>query len=246
MGQGYSYITSYWYSSSNNIDDTISKLSKQHDHLSRKIIEMENKKTNIQSMAIQEFKKQKSNKALSLMKIKKLYELEITKIENLLFCIATQELALNSSCTLQDSMSTIKHASCTMKALNTDIDLSKIENTIDVVNDTHDLNNEIQDAMNHQNFIQTGPTTDDDLLQELRQLSHQSESDLNSNTFINITPIPNIVEHNKKPPPPPASEKPCEVELQSLNADKLRALIPDINKELSNKTFNNPTPELAM
>ena len=59
MGQGYSYITSYWYSSSNNIDDTISKLSKQHDHLSRKIIEMENKKTNIQSMAIQEFKKKK-------------------------------------------------------------------------------------------------------------------------------------------------------------------------------------------
>ena len=211
MGQSYSYISSYWYSSANNIDDTISKLSKQHDHLSRKILEMENKKTNIQSMAIQEFKKNKSNKALSLMKIKKLYELEITKIENLLFCIATQELALNSSCTLQDSMSTIKHASYTMKALNTDIDLSKIENTIDVVNDTHDLNNEIQEAMNHQNFMQVGPTTDEDLLLELKQLSNHSNDELASNTFVNITQVPNISHHHKKPPPP---EPPCEVELQ--------------------------------
>ena len=70
----FSYITSYWYSSSNNIDDTITKLSKQHDNLTRKIVEMENKKQNIQSMAIQEFQKKKVNKALSLMKIKKLYE----------------------------------------------------------------------------------------------------------------------------------------------------------------------------
>ncbi len=240
MGQSYSYVTSYWYSSANNIDDTITKLSKQHDNLTRKIVEMENKKQNIQSMAIQEFQKKKTNKALSLMKIKKLYDLEITKIENLLFCIATQELALNSSCTLQDSMSTIKHASYTMKALNTDIDLSKIENTIDIVNDTHDLNSEIQDAMNHQNLIPS-PSTDDDLINELKQLSNSD--DTNPNTFVNISSVPAI--QSKPRPPPAAPQTPVELELKTLSTDKLKKMLPDISKKLKPLVDDDPQ-ELAI
>mgnify|MGYP001291331132 CR=1 FL=1 len=245
MGQSYSYVSSFWYSSSNNIDETITQLSKQHDTLTKKIIEMENKKSRIQSLAVQEFQKKKHNKAISLMKIKKLYEHEITKIENLLFCIATQELALTSSCTLQDSLSTIKHASCTMKALNTNIDLSKIENTIDIVNDTHDLNNEIQDTLNHQNFADPGSVTDDDLLNELKLLTNNEQQELNPNTFVNITATPLIQHTNNKPttPPPPVA---CEIELQQLKADKIKKLLPIISEELHTTFDKDPQPEIAM
>ena len=38
-----------------------------------------------------------------------------------MFCISAQELALNSSSTLKDSMSTIKDASSIMQMMNTNI-----------------------------------------------------------------------------------------------------------------------------
>ena len=126
MGTTYSYISSYWYATPNNIDITIKNLEQQHRKLTQKILELEKKNDALIQLAIREFKKNKINKAISLMKIKTLYEQEINKIENLLFCISTQELALNSSCTLQDSLHTIKHASSTMNALNTNIDLSNV------------------------------------------------------------------------------------------------------------------------
>ena len=72
MGTTYSYIASYWYATPNNIDITIKNLGEQHEKLTQKITELEKKNEGLIQLAIHEFKKNKINKAISLMKIKTL------------------------------------------------------------------------------------------------------------------------------------------------------------------------------
>lgn len=245
MGQTYSWlINSFWYLSENNIEDTIKNLSVQREHLTNKISEMEQKNESLKKSAMNEYKKGKKNKALSLMKIKKLYEQEIDKIENLLFCINTQELALTSSCTLKDSLSTIRHASSTMNAMNCNIDLSKIDSTLDIVNDTHDLNQEIQETLNSHTLSENCTRTDEDLLYELNEICNKSEQELVEEP-IHIEQTPQDVNNNKPPTPPTA-----ELELPVFErVQELHNLLPEIKFDYKPQIVTNQesgTPELMM
>ena len=93
--------------------------------------------------------------------------------------------------------------------------------------------------MNHQNLIPS-PSTDDDLINELKQLSNSDDS--NPNTFVNISSVPTI--QSKRRPPPAAPQTPVELELKTLSTDQLKKLLPDISKQL--KPLADDQQELAI
>ena len=242
MGNTYSAFYYWWYINSDNIGETLDKLDKQSKNLSRTIVEMEEKSNNLLLSAKKEYRRNKNDKALTLMKIRKLYDQEIAKIEQLMFCISAQELALNSSSTLKDSMSTIKDASSIMQMMNTNIDLSKIETTLETVTDTHDLNTEIQETLSTV-ICDSNNTSEDDLLSELKLLCDKTP--IEETVIVHNKPI-EIIEQNKPGSPPMDLPYPPSSVVELSVFDRVADLennIPDINRVIDN---NKPDPKDAI
>jgi spore cortex formation protein SpoVR/YcgB (stage V sporulation) len=102
------------------------------------------------------------------MKRKKLYEAEVEKIQNVKMTLETQCINLESAAQNVETFKAMKTGGETMKKIQTEVGVEKVEEIMDDIKDVMDQAMEINNAMAQQ--IDPLMTDDDELLAELNAL----------------------------------------------------------------------------
>ena len=137
----------------------------------------------------------KNNKgAIHYLKIKKLYEKEKEKLESVNFNIEVQIMSVESMGLMIETTETLKSTSIQIKSINNNIDVDKIESTIDELQDQNEIGKELQEIISNpleHNF------DDEELLKELEETTEINNSEIN-NLEINNLEINNLEINNSE------------------------------------------------
>ncbi len=154
-----------------------------------------------------EYKNKNNKGAIHYLKIKKLYEKEKEKLESVNFNIEVQIMSVESMGLMIETTETLKSTSIQIKSINNNIDVAKIESTIDDLQDQNEIGKELQEIISNpleHDF------DEDELLKELETSNELNENNLidknNSNEIIEMlpeapnAPLLNNTNENGKPP----------------------------------------------
>ena len=136
-----------------------------------------------------------------------MYEKEKEKLESVNFNIEVQIMSVESMGLMIETTETLKSTSIQIKSINNNIDVAKIESTIDDLQDQNEIGKELQEIISNpleHDF------DEDELLKELETSNELNENNLidknNSNEIIEMlpeapnAPLLNNTNENGKPP----------------------------------------------
>ncbi|TIA68416.1 hypothetical protein E3P92_04042 [Wallemia ichthyophaga] len=135
-------------------------LDKKEEHLNKKIDE--------------ELKKAKSNAttnkrlATAALRQKKAFEGELDRIAGTRLTLESQVNALESANMNLETINAMKKGSDALKSIHGNLNIDKVDNTMDSIREQMDLTNEISDAIS--NPVHHDPVDEDELNVELEQL----------------------------------------------------------------------------
>lgn len=161
-----------------NIKDTIEKnkkivitLNKRLDHIEKKITLEKNK-------ALEKIKKKKKQSALINLKKKKMYEKQLNNLYSQIGNLEQQIIVLESSAINTNVIDTMKISNNTLKKINKENNIEKVEDLIDNIDEQINLNNEVNQLLrNPINDFEN----DQELLEELENLNR---NDFEQNTHL--------------------------------------------------------------
>ena len=175
--------------------------------------------------------------AIYNLKLKKMYEREKEKLDSINFNIESQIFSIESMGLIIETAETLKDTSIHMKSINSNLDIDKIESTMEELQENRDIGEELQSIFSESiNMV----FDEDDLLNELKELENDEEEeniDVNVSK-ISIKPTIKITENNNIShiPVPISHNKPTEVANEVTNK---------VVNKVVNKIENTPTPLLA-
>jgi len=140
--------------------DNLSVLEKREEHISKKI------EGALQEAKLRSAKKDK-NGALFALKRKKMYENEIGKLQGARITLDSQILALESAAVNIETFKAMKSGANAMKGMRGDIDVDKVDEMMDEIQDEKDIHDSISEAISRpgQDLF-----NDEELLDELAEL----------------------------------------------------------------------------
>tara|TARA_B100001093_G_scaffold505803_2_gene563718 strand:- start:2961 stop:3584 length:624 start_codon:yes stop_codon:yes gene_type:complete len=161
-----------------NIKDTIEKnkkivitLNKRLEHLEKKI---ELEKNN----ALEKIKNKKKQSALINLKKKKMYEKQVNNLYSQIGNLEQQIIVLESSAINTNVIDTMKISNNTLKKINKENNIEKVEDLIDNIDEQINLNNEVNQLLSNPiNDLEN----DQELLEELENLNRD---DFEQNTHL--------------------------------------------------------------
>lgn len=162
--------------------NTITKLHNHLDFLDKKIEKMSSNTEKFGEKAKQLYKNKNVNSAMHQIRLKKMYDREIQKLESLKFNIETQILHLDSVEIMMVTVDTIKDTSEYYQTVNSNINISKLEDTIDEMVDRRDSSTDIQSILSDINTFNENNYNDDELLKELQEMASEEETSDNKHT----------------------------------------------------------------
>ena len=150
---------------------TIRKLNSHLFFLDKKIENMNNNTIRFGEKAKQLYRKKNVTGAMHQIRLKKMYDREIQKLESLKFNIETQILHMDSVEIMMVTVDTIKDTSEYYQNMNSNINISKLENTIDEMVEHRDSSTDIQSILSDINTFNEQNYDDDELLKELQEMA---------------------------------------------------------------------------
>ncbi|XP_061164507.1 charged multivesicular body protein 4b-like [Saccostrea echinata] len=177
----------FWGKESENVstEQAIQKLRDLEDLLNKKSVYLEE---NIQ----QETEKARSagfkNKrvALKALKKKKNFEKQLTEVDNTLSTIELQREDLENVGTTSTVLQVMKTAKEALQKANLKLDVDKIQNLMEDIEEQRELAREAQEALS----MRIGPDDDDELEEELRQMMEEEEVDDLTKELMKLGPVP--------------------------------------------------------
>lgn len=150
---------------------TILKLNNHLHFLDKKIDNMNENTARFAEKAKLLYKKKNVNSAMHQIRLKKMYDREIQKLESLKFNIESQILHMDSVEIMMVTVDTIKDTGEYYKNMHSTINISQLENTLDEMVEHRDAATDIQSILNDINTFSENTYDDDDLLKELQEMS---------------------------------------------------------------------------
>ena len=164
--------------------------------------------------------------ALHQIKLKKMYEKEIRKIESIQFNIESNILHMESVSVMLETVSTLKNTSSHIQLIHKNLDIGKVEDLIENLCDQKDTSSSIETILTENSITDF---SDEELLQELENY----KDDDNNSTNTDITLL-NSKKH--------VITDESNLKQTNLNNSICNEQFPDVptnNIELSNTNTNN-------
>jgi len=152
--------------------ESISKLRETLDMLEKREQFLQ-KKCEQQVTEAKKFMAQKNKRAaLMCLKRKKTYEQQIEKLSGARMTIESQVMALEGASVSLEAMNAMKMGATSMKTIHKDINIDKVDDTMDEIREQMDIANEINDAI--ATPLGGEVFDEDELLGELEDLEQES------------------------------------------------------------------------
>lgn len=155
--------------------NTIQKLNYHLLFLDKKIENMNNNTIRFEEKAKQLYRKKNVSGAMHQIRLKKMYDREIQKLESLKFNIETQILHMDSVEIMMVTVDTIKDTSEYYQNMNSNINITQLESTIDEMVEHRDSSTDIQSILSDINTFSEQNYDDDELLKELQEMAGDEE-----------------------------------------------------------------------
>lgn len=174
-------IPSLFYSSSTPEQDhekilgTIRKLDLHLRFLDNKIDKMNENTIKYGDKAKKLWRNKNKIGAMHQIRLKKMYDKEIQKLEALKFNIESHILHMDSVDIMMVTVDTIKSTSDYFQNMNNAVNISKLENTLDEMVEHRDTATDIQSILSDINAFSENNFDDADLLKELEEMSKEED-----------------------------------------------------------------------
>ena len=168
-----------------HIIEAINKLRDTLKFLDDKIINMNSHMDKYTQEGKRLYKQNNKKGALHQIKLKKMYEKEIMKMESIKFNIETNILHMESVSVMVETVKTIKDTSGHIQLINKNLDISKLETVIEDMCEQRDTSKDIENILSQSSADEYD---EDELLKELED----DNNDNNDETKINIQEQPKI------------------------------------------------------
>ena len=159
-----------------HILNTIAKLNNHLVFLDKKIESMNRNSTRFSEQAKQLYKFKKIPSAMHQIRLKKMYDCEIAKLEKLKFNIETNILHMDSVEIMLVTVDTIKDTSEHFQKINGTLNIEKLEDTIDELVEHRDAAIDIQTVLSDMQLFNEANYDEDDLMKELEIMSKEADS----------------------------------------------------------------------
>ena len=151
--------------------NTIAKLNNHLGFLDKKIEQMNRNSSRFSEQAKKLYKSKKIPSAIHQIRLKKMYDCEIRKLEKLKFNIETNILHMDSVEIMMVTVDTIKDTSEHFKKINSTLNIEQLEDTIDELVEHRDAATDIQSVLSDMQLFNDANYSEDDLMKELQLLS---------------------------------------------------------------------------
>ena len=108
------------------------------------------------------------------IRLKKMYDCEISKLEKLKFNIETNILHMDSVEIMMVTVDTIKDTSEHFQKINSTLNIEKLEDTIDELVEHRDAATDIQSVLNDMQMFNEANYNEEDLMKELQMISDEA------------------------------------------------------------------------
>ena len=147
-----------------NMKDTVTRLNTIKNHINERNKYLQEQTKSYFLLAKEAYQKEDMKTALYNMKLKKLYENERLKWENIKFSIESHIFTIESMNTIIQTVDILKNSS---QYIKNHIDISKVENAMDDFHDQKDIILDINNLLFEQKDVAS--IDESDLLDELKQ-----------------------------------------------------------------------------
>jgi charged multivesicular body protein 4 len=152
--------------------ESISKLRETLDMLEKREMFLQ-KKIDQQTADAKKYMAQKNKRAaLMCLKRKKTYETQMEKLSGARMTIEQQVMTLEGANVSLEAMSAMKMGAASMKTIHSELNIDKVDDTMEEIREQMDLANEINDAISQP--IGSETFDDDELLSELNELEQEN------------------------------------------------------------------------
>ncbi|KAJ2829918.1 ESCRT-III subunit protein snf7 [Coemansia sp. 'formosensis'] len=147
-----------------NLRETLSMLEKREAHIQSKIdAEVKTARANLTS---------NKRAALLALKRKKMYEGQLEKMSGTRITIEGQAMSIEAANVNLETMKAMERGAAAMKLIHKNLNIDKVDQTMEDIRDQMDLANEVSDAISQPQLF--GPEMDEDeLLAELDELEQE-------------------------------------------------------------------------
>lgn len=167
---------------------TIRKLDNHLKFLDTKIDKMNENTIKYGERAKRLWRNKNKTSAMHQIRLKKMYDKEIQKLEALKFNIESHILHMDSVDIMMVTVDTIKSTSDYFQNMNNAVNISQLETTLDEMVDHRDTATDIQSILSDINAFSENNFDDADLLKELEEMS-QEDDEASTTTSQNNTNV---------------------------------------------------------
>lgn len=159
----------------NNVAEAISKLQTTLAFLDAKMETMNTSIDRYTAEARRLYSKRNRSGAIHQLRLKKMYEREVAKMDSLKFNLESNILHMESVGVMMETVSTIKDTSHQFQVVSKHVDFTKLEDTIEEMFEQRDTSRDIESIL--QGMHDSHEFDEDELLKELEQLEHTESPD---------------------------------------------------------------------
>lgn len=162
------------------LKNTLDTLEKREAHLEKKI------QAQLKEAKVKSSKKDKKG-ALFCLKRKKMYEAEVIKIQGAQMTLTQQIMSLESATINMEVFKGMKTGANAMKQIHGQMNVDKVDETMEEINETMDVAKEISDVISQP---VGDPLDEDDLLEELNELEEEELESKMLDVSVPAAPVP--------------------------------------------------------
>lgn len=164
VSSSFSQATEY---DSEKVTEAIEKLRQTLGYLDEKVTMMTQRTGHYAASGRELYRCGNRSGALHQMRLKKMYEREISKIESIKFNIESNILHMESMCVMMETVSTVKDTSSYVQLINKNIDVDRLEGMIEEISEQRDTSHDIESILSQGNDEHYD---EDELLRELQDM----------------------------------------------------------------------------
>lgn len=147
------------------VTDAIDKLQSTLDFLDRKVVAMTDRVTRYALAAKRLYACKNVPGAVHQLRLKKMYEREVTKMEALKFNLESNILHMESVGVMMETVATIKETSHQFQVVSKHVDIARLEGSIEEMFEQRDTSRDIESILNEMHDAHE--YNDDELMREL-------------------------------------------------------------------------------
>lgn len=180
------YTVSTWFATpeydASKVTDAIEKLQSTLQFLDTKVGSMTIRIDTYAASAKTLYSNKQVSSAVHQLRLKKMYERELAKMEALKFNIESNILHMESVGVMLETVSTIKETSHQFQVVSKHVDIARLEGSIEEMFEQRDTSKDIESILNEMHDIHE--FNDEDLLQELEDSLKEPEPPLTESPYV--------------------------------------------------------------